>query len=826
MALLTCALCEQPVQTPIPSNEQVFCCHGCKQLYELLGEEQVRLLKSQPGIDWANLRNLPASESTRSMITAGNAQEIQLALSGVWCPSCCILIQQVLKRQPGVVQVKIDFAQATADVLYDADQIGDLQIAKEIKKLGYDASKKTDQTAADSDAVAQLRQRLAVAGIFTFFMMMLSIPVWSGYLPLFPGPIADTLSWGLFALATPVVFWSGWPFLRGAWTSLTRRVPTMDLLVSIGSLSAFFYSFFSLFLGDRYLYFDTSGLLITFLLLSRVLEAGTRQKAMAVLSLAQRLIPQEARRKVGDAEELVSVDALSEHDSIVIRSGDVIPIDGRVLAGDGEVDEAILTGESVRATKGLRDLVYAGTTYFGQMLLVEVLRSGETLLSQTVGYVRKVQESDSGWKRLADRILVVFVPIVLSIGVLTFAWSWWGLHVNLASALLRAVAVLVIGCPCALSIATPVALIGGAQALSQKGVLLRSTDAFERATRISTVVFDKTGTLTTGRMALEAYWPQTAAASTGPSAFLTDPDSWLALAASAEYPADHPIADALIRFAQREGYPQSPVEAFAAESGWGVRARIRDREVAVGSTPLCAAIDPAWQEQVTDWQAKGWTTAYVLIDDMVAGILAFTSEIRAEAADVVQTLQSRGIQVWLTSGDHEQAVSQVATAVHITDWLARQNPLDKAELIRTCKAKGQRVCFIGDGINDAAALVEANLGVAMGSSADIALEAGHMILAQNQLATIPYILDTVRLTSRVVKQNLVWALGYNVIAQFFAVQGLASPVLAAIAMVLSSVFVLGNSLRVVGFSPWQYVGRLSWALLALLALIALAYYRI
>ncbi|KUO95359.1 heavy metal translocating P-type ATPase [Ferroacidibacillus organovorans] len=832
MAILTCALCEQPIERPIPRASRVFCCHACLQLFELLGAEEVERLKRQPGIRFDVLNQVPVCDTSESLSSADSPQMLKLSLSGVFCPSCCTLIQHVLSRRAGILSVKTDYVQSTAEVLYDALRVDDAAIATEIEKLGYPVTQRVIANEADEVNVLDLRKRLALALVLTFFMMMLSIPVWSGDLALFTKPLAQALSYGLLALAIPTVFYSGWPFLRGAWTSISRGVPTMDLLVSIGSLSAFVYSLVSLRLSGDYLYFDTAGLLITFLLLSRVLEAGAKQRALAVLKMVQRLLPIEARRVQGVSEEWVAVERLCEREHVLIRSGEIIPVDGRILSGVSEVDEAILTGESKRVSKEVRDLVYAGTTHYGADLVIEVVRATETLLSQSADYVRRAQASASNWNRLAQRIVAIFVPVVLALGVTTFIYWFFVAHLTPTLAWLRAISVLVIGCPCALSIATPVALLSGAQALSKHGILLRSQDAMERARKITCVLFDKTGTLTTGRMTViddlsvnvsglqEQRLAAAVSVDRAPSA------SWLSLAASAEYPAKHPIADALLRFAREKACELYPVESFEEVTGWGVHATVLCHSVKIGATPLGCPLSRQLRGKRDQFEAMGATVSYVIINEEVKAILALGSEIRPEAFSVLDTLKRDGYTVYLASGDHPKAVEHIADRLGITRWHARQTPLAKAKLVTALKEKGAQVCFVGDGVNDAPALIEADLGIAMGASADLALEAGHMILADNTLRALPHTLDIVRATALVIRQNLVWALGYNLIAQAMAISGYAQPVLAAGAMVLSSLFVLGNSLRIVGFSPWRYVRRVGLAFGVASILALLVYFRL
>lgn len=821
MAILNCRLCEQVIDKPIFYEQQVFCCHACKQLFVVLGAEQVEQLKSRPGIQWDALKKRPVTENIDLLATAKEPFCAQFTLAGIWCPSCCILIQHVLNRQIGVFGVETDFTESTVKVLYDGAKTNHVQIEHTIEKLGYATTHSSIRESGDDAALTSLRQHLCTAALFTFLMMMLSIPVWSGYLPILPKSFAFVLSGGLFVLATPIVFWSGWSFLRGAWRSLVCGVPTMDLLVSLGSLSAYMYSVVNLFIGGDYLYFDTCGLLITFLLFSRVLEASARQRATAMLDLVQQVLPKKACRLMDRNEEWIDVLDLQVGDHVLVRSGESIPIDGRVVSGRSETDESILTGESSRIPKGIHSLVYAGTTHYGSPLRIEVLRVKDTLLAQTVMYVRHAKESQSKWTQLAQRVLVVFVPAVLALAIGTWIIGRFVSHVSISQAVLHAISVLVIGCPCALSIATPVALIGGAHALAKRGILLRSPDAIERAQKISCVGFDKTGTLTTGKMTVYDYWPRL-----NHTQWNVEEEHWLRLAASAEFSSEHPIADAMTRFAHQQNWTLDAVQSYTEKVGWGIAAYVRGRYVRVGATSLHCEIPDLWQPFITKWQMLGLTVSFVVIDDQLSGILSYSSELRPEANRMIQELKKARMKIFLTSGDHESAVQPIAAQLGIEQYYFRQSALDKAQLISKLKQAGEFVCFVGDGINDAPALTQANLGIAMGTSADIALEAGHMVLANNQLQHMPWAFDVMHLTTSIVKQNLLWALCYNLIAQIIALSGWATPALAAGAMACSSLFVLGNSLRIVGWSPWLYVRRIGMVATVLSTLILLVYFQV
>lgn len=809
MDILTCHLCEQPIVTPVPADGYTFCCHGCKELWRLLGDEQVALLRSRPGLKWDMLREQPRLIQTE-LSTAMEPKTIVLDLDGIWCASCSILVEEVVNRLPGVLGARVDFASSSAEVALDANTVTSTDVRDAVLRLGYGAKERDSSDAWESSADLRLLRRFSVSAILAIVIMMLSIPIWLGYFPLFPLAVRDTLAFGIWGLATPVIFWGGWPFLRGAWSSLRHRVPTMDLLVSIGSLAAYGYSVFSIFTGGRYLYFDTASNLTTFLLLSRNLEAGTRNRASGVIGLLSRFNVKNAHVLRPDGEGEVPVSQVQLYDMVIVRPGQKIPVDGRIISGESAVDESFLTGEALFVEKQTGQMVYAGTLNQSGRLVVEVTRSSEeSVLAQTAQYVKMAQEGQGTWKRLADAVLRIFVPLVITISGLTFAYWQWVQHLGLSDSLLRAIAVLVVACPCALSVATPLAVLAGVQKLGEAGALLRSSDALERMAPIDTVVFDKTGTLTTSDVSLIRMLPP-------------DP-SLLQLAASAEFASEHPIARAIVRYAQQRNVEILPASQFKAEPGWGISCTVAGHEVRLGASPDGIHLDEfGFDNDVSDWRNEGQTTAFITVDGIPKGVLLFRSEPRSESRRVIEELTNAGIRTVMTTGDNQFTAQRIAQAVGIQEYYARQKPLDKAALVENFQNNGHRVAFVGDGINDAPAILRADLGVAMGGGTDIALEAGHLILIHSKLEAFVESLHIGKKSTRIIKQNLTWALAYNVVALGVATAGYASPALAALAMVLSSAFTLGNSLRILNWSPIRYLvgGIYATAFLGILVLLA------
>ncbi|PSR25149.1 MAG: heavy metal translocating P-type ATPase [Sulfobacillus thermosulfidooxidans] len=799
MAVLTCYLCEQPVVTEVPGDGHIFCCHGCRELWRLMGDEEIKELKSRPGVNWENLRE---SITTPTPVLPLNAdpKTVTIDIDGMWCASCSILVEQVLTRMPGVLGAQIDFATSTAQVAMDASTTSSHELEQAIIKLGYDAKEREtsdDELEFDRDLV--LLRRFGISVVLTIFVMMFSVPVWSGYLPQFPPTLRESLEYGLWALATPTVFFSGWPFLRGAWSSLRHGVPTMDLLISIGSLSAYGYSIYTIFSGGKYLYFDTATMFITFLLLSRNLEVGTRNRAAGVVRMLSRLSVKSAWVLKDGQEIQTDISQVHVDDQIVVRPGEKVPVDGTVIEGHSAINEAFLTGEAVPVDKKVGDIVYAGTVNSTGRLVIKALRvADDTILAQTSRFVKAAQGAQGQWRKLADRVLRIFVPSVLVFGLLTFVY--WDLvaKAGTAPALLNMIAVFVIACPCALSVATPLAVLAGAQRLGGYGMLLRSDDALERASDVDTVIMDKTGTLTTGQMTLTEFWPM-------------NPEI-MQLVGSLELASEHPIAAAVTKYMEQQHITFLPIEQFTEEPGWGIKGQVAGHNVHIGQLDGTEQLSSEMKEKLNEWQEEGRTIAKVVVDQVIQALFSVEDQPRAHAKEAVSSLTQQGIQVIMATGDSEEAARVMAQKLGITRYYARQKPIDKATLVEELESQGHHVAFVGDGINDAPALVKAHLGIAMGTGSDIAIEAGHLTLTRPNLMSLVDTLTTSKQVTRIIKQNLLWALFYNALALPAASFGYTGPFIAAVAMLLSSAFVLANSLRILGFSPKRYILGTSVAL--------------
>ena len=806
----TCHLCEQPLVQQVPGDGHLFCCHGCRELWRLLGEDEIKELKSRPGLKWENLRQSLTPPPATSSI-AGDPYTMTVDIDGMWCASCSILVEQVLARTGGIYGAQLDFAASTAEITFDRSTLAPDKVIEVITKLGYGAQDRDrDGQGPVADREQRLLQRFGVSAVMAIFVMMFSIPVWSGYLPELPPLFRQILAVGLWALATPVVFWGGWPFLQGAWTSIRHRIATMDLLIAIGSLAAYTYSVYTLLFGGTYLYFDTSTMLVTFLLLSRNLEVGTRRRATELTRMLSRLNVKSATVLVNGEEMALPTDQINLGQWVVVRPGERVPVDGTIVEGTSTLDQSFLTGEALPADKGPGDTVYAGSINHQGRLTVKTLRLvDDSILAQTTKFVHHAQGEQGKWKRLADRVLRIFVPGVLGLALITFIlWLTWG-RMPLSTAMLRTIAVLVIACPCALSVATPLAVLAGAQRLAQGGMLLRSPDALERSATIDTVLLDKTGTLTDGHMTVAGVYP--------------DDQSLIQLAASVEIASEHPVAMALVRYAESRHIPLLPLQDFLATPGFGVRAEVAHRVVEISRLHDLKTLPNLIQSRAQSFLDQGHTVAQIAVAGQVVGLVSFSDRVRPDAVEALTDLKAHGLAIWMVTGDNPETAQMVASEVGITEVRSRQQPLDKADLVRSLQKAGHTVAFVGDGVNDAPALVQADLGIAIGTGADIALEAGHLSLTRPRLQSIGETLATGKQVADIIRQNLMWAFSYNLVALPVAAFGLASPFLAALAMVLSSAFVLGNSLRILGWSPRRYVMGASFVVTTVSALALIAY---
>ena len=716
-------------------------------------------------------------------------QPVELVIGGMTCAACAARIEKRLNRLDGV-QASVNYATEKATVRVDAG-VSTADLIGAVEKIGYTATLPDVEPEETGPVRDELRTRLLVS-------IALSVPVIALAMV---SPLQFTYwQWASLALAAPVVVWGGLPFHKAAWANLRHGSATMDTLISIGTIAAFGWSVYALFLGsagepgmkdafrltiermagDSTIYLEVAAGVTTFILAGRYFEARAKRRAGAALHALLSLGAKDVTLLDG---RRIPIGELSVGDRFVVRPGEKVATDGVVEEGSSAVDASMLTGESVPVEVGPGDAVVGATVNSGGRLIVRATRVGaDTQLAQLARLVEQAQAGKAAVQRLADRISGVFVPIViaLSLGTLGF---WLGSNDSAAAAFTAAVAVLIIACPCALGLATPTALLVGTGRGAQLGIVIKGPEILENTRRIDTVVLDKTGTVTTGRMSL-----MDTIAAPG-----EDPDTVLRIAGALENASQHPIAAAITAGAQRLG-PLGTVTDFASLDGLGVRGTV-DEHAVVAGRPALVPVPAELEEARAAAEARGNTVVAIAWDGTTRGLLVVADTVKPTSAQAIRELRALGLTPILLTGDNQTVADSVAAEVGITDAIAEVLPTDKIDVIKRLQDEGRVVAMVGDGVNDAAALAQADLGLAMGTGTDAAIEAADLTLVRGDLRAAP---DAIRLSRRTlgtIKGNLFWAFAYNLAALPLAAAGLLNPMLAGATMALSSVFVVTNSLR-------------------------------
>ena len=735
-------------------------------------------------------------------------QHVELPINGMTCASCANRVERTLNRLDGVT-ASVNYATEKATVEFDETAVAPEQLVAAVEAAGYEATlPSSEPTAADEelDETAGLRQRLLVS-------LALMLPVLA--MAMIPPLQFDNWQWLSLTLAAPVVVWGAWPFHRAAWANLRHATATMDTLISVGVLAAFAWSLYALFLGDagmpgmtmdfqlipdrgsgaEEIYLEVATAVTVFMLAGRYFEARAKQRAGAALTALLELGAKDVARLDADGnEQRVPVEQLAVGDRFVVRPGEKVATDGVVEAGVSAVDQSQLTGEPVPAEKRPGDEVAGASVNAGGRLIVRATKVGaDTALAQIASLVVDAQSGKAPVQRLADRVSGIFVPFVIGLAVATLGF-WIVAGEDLAFAISAAVAVLIIACPCALGLATPTALLVGTSRGAQLGLLIKGPEVLESTRKVDTIVLDKTGTVTSGRMSLVDVVP----------AGGQDRRELLGVAGALEDASEHPIAQAIARAARDELGTLPALEGFANHEGLGVEGVVDGHGVVLGraafmagwSVPIPAELDAARQAA----EAHGRTAIVAAWDGAARGVLVVADTLKPTSAEAVSALKALGLRPVLLTGDNEATARAVAAEVGIDEVIAEVLPSEKADVIRSLQREGRVVAMVGDGVNDAPALAQADLGLAIGTGTDVAIEASDLTLVSGDLRAAADAIRLSRATLRTIKQNLAWAFGYNIAALPLAAAGLLNPLIAGLAMALSSLSVVANALRLRRFS--------------------------
>ncbi len=721
-------------------------------------------------------------------------------ITGMTCSACANRIEKGLSRMPGISKTQVNYAMETATVGFDSNSISIEDIQNKVKQLGYGALLEQSKEATEDvkeQAITEQKRKFIIAALFTLPLLWsmvshFSFTTWIWLPDLLMNP------WVQLALATPVQFYAGWQFYVGSYKALRNKSANMDVLVALGTSAAYFYS---IYLGIEWsgsahqqhmpeLYFEASAVIITLIILGKLFEARAKGKTSQAIKKLLSLGAKTATVLRNDQELEIDIDQVEVGDIVLVRPGQKIPVDGEVLEGNSAVDESMITGESIPVDKSKGDVVVGATMNKQGVLHIKATRVGkETALSQIVRIVEEAQGSKADIQRLANKVSGIFVPIVVLIAAITFLiWYFWVSPGQLRDALIPMISILVIACPCALGLATPTSIMAGSGRSAEMGVLFKSGRHLENTQKITTIVLDKTGTVTKGAPELtdihvEAGW---------------DEESFLQWVGSVERNSEHPLAQAITNAVNERKIKLLPTVDFEALAGHGIKATVEDREILIGTNRLMEnnQIDCSEAESVKrQLESQGKTVMLVAVNQKYAGMIAVADTIKETSKEAIQRMKDHGLEVILLTGDNKLTANAIAKQAGIDHIHAEVLPEDKSKVIEQLQKQGKRVAMVGDGINDAPALVMADIGMAVGTGTDIAIEAADITLMRGDLHGVVDAILMSQKTMRNIKQNLVLAFMYNISAIPIAAVGLLAPWVAGAAMAFSSISVVLNALR-------------------------------
>jgi heavy metal translocating P-type ATPase len=780
--------------------DKLFCCHGCLHVFTILRESGALAPGADPRDTDLFRQSLEAGLVSRPEAGAagelggGETLELALQVEGMWCASCGWLIEHILMRQPGVVAAEVLFTSDLVKVRYQPQRTPPMRIRERIERLGYRVSEYAPGTERnDGGRRRDLQLRLGVAGFVWMNVMTLSAVFYVSYFEAIADSIRAYLPFVLMGLTTPAVFFSAWPVLRLAGLGLREGVLRMETLLGLGILAAYGFSVWQALTGGNHYYFDTACAIITFVLTGKLLEAGAKERAGRAVTLLHRMMPRKARLLESGRERWIAVERLTRGTPFVVKAGERIPADGTVAEGLSLVDESVITGESRPVERKPGDEVVGGSLNVSAVLTVRAAQVGEDgTLPRMIRAVEQALASRARVERRVDRVTAMFIPVVLALSAMTFlGWRYYG-GADTPAALLHAIAVLVIACPCALGIATPLAISSAVAAASRHGILINNADVWETVEGIGTVVFDKTGTVTEGDF---RYIRSTGAPE----------ETLMRWVAPIEVMSEHPLGRAIVQRAMELGLQFEPARDVLRYDGMGISGGVIGQEVFAGNARLALLMTGRIPERLATaaeaWQREGLSAVYAGWGGEVQAVICCGDGIRDGAREAFAALRNQGLRTIVLSGDAAATTSAVSKVVDACEFEAEVLPEAKADFIGRVLASRGPVAMVGDGVNDAPALARATLGIAMGTGAALAMQAAPVVLMTPSLRRVGDTFDLAARTVSTVRRNLFWAFAYNAAGITLAVAGVVTPLWAAGAMIISSVSVIIQSSRLARWEP-------------------------
>jgi len=778
---MTCAACSNRIE------------RGLNRMDGVAANVNLALEKAKVDYDDQQIKPVEIAEKIEKLGYGVASERVDLAITGMTCAACAARIEKGLKRLPGIISAAVNLATESATVYYQPGFIEPENMFEKIRKLGYKAVLKQEvENDGKAKEIRRKRNRLILSSVLSLPLLLTMV----SHLPFYHGPFPMLFMnpWTQFVLASIVQFYIGWPFYNGGARALLNRSANMDVLVVLGTSAAYFYSVVQTFryqfagLHHPQLYFETSAVLITLVLLGKYMETLAKRQTTAAITELMDLQAKDAAKIVDGVEERVPIEQVETGDLLRVRPGEKIPVDGVLVEGESAVDESMITGESLLIMKRSGDQLIGATVNTTGSFVMKAEKVGkDTALAGIVRIVEEAQGSKAPIQRLADNISGIFVPIVLVIALFVFVvWIAAIQPGQWDTALAAAISVLVIACPCALGLATPTSIMVGTGKAAEQGILFKGGEYLETTQNLQSVIFDKTGTITKGKPEV------TDVVLFGD----LEKEDVLMLAAAAEKTSEHPLANAVVAAYQSEQWPV--VTHFEAHTGSGVTASADGKSVVIGTRRLMNQNKIEYHQALDDTlrlESDGKTVMFVAVDGKLQALVAVADTIKESSVSAIQGLKARGLSVYMVTGDNQRTAEAIAKKVGIDHVFAEVLPEDKAKKVRELQKQGLRVAMVGDGINDAPALALADIGMAIGSGTDVAIEAADITLVGGELTHVAKALDLSKKTMRNIRQNLFWALFYNTIGIPVAALGLLAPWVAGAAMAFSSVSVVSNSLR-------------------------------